>query len=533
MPYASAFERDIFISYCHTDNENPIGDGWIEVFHQILALRLRQILGVRSPEQEVHFWRDTRLQGNEAFAAVLEQELAKVALVVSVMSPSYVHSDWCKRELRSFCCAAQGRGGLTVGNKTRVFKVIKTPVERDMHPAELQGQIGYEFFTLDKDTRIPREYTLTRGDSNEYKALEVINELAYNIRDTLDQVNQTVAAAARQPGPALPAAGAARPMAANETTPAPEAPRHSVYLAESSFELDDERGQIRRDLTARGIRVLPEGELPVRHPQQFRQAVEAALAQCVLAVHPIASSRALVLPGGLDDTVGLQNLIAAERCLSSPLARLIWIPQDGAAPVDDPRQRQFIASLHDDPAAHRNAQVLTQPVQSLIARIHDTLRKLDEPRTRAAAAPAPGAARALVYLLVHPDDEALAEPLRDHLFNCGLEVRDMLSDPSASEKQIFESHKASLVECDAALVCYGRAGELWLRAQLSDTQRAVGWRDGRAMAARAVYLGPPDLPAKGRLRIHDCLLLDGRAGFGPALLQPLLDALAAPPGPGA
>ncbi len=64
MPYASAFERDIFISYCHTDNENPIGDGWIEVFHQILALRLRQILGVRSPEQEVHFWRDSRLQGN-------------------------------------------------------------------------------------------------------------------------------------------------------------------------------------------------------------------------------------------------------------------------------------------------------------------------------------------------------------------------------------------------------------------------------------------------------------------------------------
>ena len=27
MTYASAFERDIFISYCHTDNENPVGDG--------------------------------------------------------------------------------------------------------------------------------------------------------------------------------------------------------------------------------------------------------------------------------------------------------------------------------------------------------------------------------------------------------------------------------------------------------------------------------------------------------------------------
>ena len=212
MTYASAFERDIFISYCHSDNENPIGLGWIEVFHKILSIRLKQILGARVPQEEPSIWRDARLQGNEAFANALGDELANVALVVSIMSPSYVRSEWCAREVLAFCQAAEERGGLTVGNKARIFKVLKTPVDRDQHPSALQSQIGYEFFTLDKETMIPREFTLTPGDINAYKALEVINDLAYHIKATLDAVNQALGdtavcrcasrATARTPGPA-------------------------------------------------------------------------------------------------------------------------------------------------------------------------------------------------------------------------------------------------------------------------------------------------------------------------------------------
>ena len=97
--------------------------------------------------------------------------------------------------------------------------------------------------------------------------------------------------------------------------------------SETSFQLDDERNQARRDLEARGVRVLPEGDLPVRHPLQFRQAVNEALAQCDLSVHMVAPDRSLVLPGEVHDTVYLQNQIAAERCTRSDLTRLIWIPE--------------------------------------------------------------------------------------------------------------------------------------------------------------------------------------------------------------
>lgn len=510
MTYASAFERDVFISYCHTDNENPLGDGWIDLFHSLLALRMKQILGARTPKEEASIWRDKRLQGNDEFADVLYEELKKVALVVSVMSPSYVRSEWCVREVDAFCRAAALSGGLTVGHKARIFKILKTPVERAKHPAPLQGQTGYEFYVVDPDTHVPREFTLTRGDDHTARALEIVNDLAYHIKATLDAIN------------AVP------PQAANDAAvaPLPVAPAtgRCVFLAETSFQLDEQRCQIRRELETRGMRVLPEGDLPVRHPEQFRQAVQAALAQCELSVHLVAPTRSLVLPGELQDTVYLQNQLAAGASARSALKRLIWIPEGLTAREDDPRQQGFIEQLHNDPAAQQNAEVLTAPLQSLIARIHDTLRKLDEPKKKPAETAASAPPR--IYLVTHPKDVETAEPLRAHLFDSGCEVLEPLTDPNASELELFEAHKMNLVDCDAVLVYWGEAGEFWARSQISDSQKAIGWREGRPLV-RAVYLAPADTPPKQRLRSNDYLVLDGRAGFDPRSLAPLLEALGA------
>ena len=509
MTYASAFERDIFISYCHTDNENPLGRGWIEVFHEALLIKMRQILGARTSDEEPSIWRDARLQGNEEFSDVLAGELRKVALVISVLTPSYVRSDWCQREIAEFCQAAAQRGGLVVGNKARIFKVMKTPVDRERHPAPLQGQIGYPFFVVDPATKMPREFTLAPGDSQLAKALEIINELAYHIKDTLDEINRAL-----HDGPAAPPAATAAAVAPV---------RRCVYLAETSFDLDDERNQVRRDLEARGLCVLPDNELPIRRPDQFRDAVAAALARCDLSVHLIGRTRSAV-PAGQDDgqdTVSLQNQMAAEACGGSTLKRLIWIPS-AAEPGDDVQQK-FIAKLHTDPAAQRGAEVLTNPLQDLIARIHDRLHQLDAPKPVAAPA-APGAARR-IYLIAHPNDAALSDPLREHLFDSGFEVLDSLTDPSASAAELFEAHKMNLVDCDAVLVCYGSANEFWLKSQMSDAQRALGWREGRPLLARAIAVGPPQTPAKQRLRSNDFLILDLRASPEPSAVEPLLALL--------
>ncbi|HAI82148.1 MAG TPA: toll/interleukin-1 receptor domain-containing protein, partial [Chitinophagaceae bacterium] len=55
------FEKDIFISYAHIDDESLVASqkGWITEFHRSLEIRLAQLLGRRPV-----IWRDPSLQGN-------------------------------------------------------------------------------------------------------------------------------------------------------------------------------------------------------------------------------------------------------------------------------------------------------------------------------------------------------------------------------------------------------------------------------------------------------------------------------------
>ena len=252
MPIAKSFDKDIFISYCHDDNVNPMAKkGWVDVFHEALLWRLKQRLG--RDQQAPVIWRDNSLQGNDSFSAVLTEELRRVALVVSVLTPSYVSSSWCKRELEEFSLAAQAQAGLRVDKKMRILKVLKTPVDRDKHPALLQDETGFPFYAPGRDPANPCEYTLSDGDENAALAQRAIDDLAFSIEAVLNAINQQADTTRAAAATALAYAGT------------------TLYLAECHWGLDEARQQIRRELEALGATVLPAGELPLRNPLRFRE----------------------------------------------------------------------------------------------------------------------------------------------------------------------------------------------------------------------------------------------------------------------
>ena len=69
---------------------------------------------------------------------------AGTAILVAVMSPPYMNSQWCRRELKKFLETTRAQGRPRIGNKARVVKVIKNPIDRQDHPPELQNVLGYE-----------------------------------------------------------------------------------------------------------------------------------------------------------------------------------------------------------------------------------------------------------------------------------------------------------------------------------------------------------------------------------------------------
>jgi TIR domain len=149
----ATFEKHIFISYAHIDNQplTPEQKGWISHFHASLEALLSMRLG-----QTAKIWRDDKLQGNDVFADEIVAQFAKTAVLISVLTPRYLNSDWCTREVREFCAQAEQSGGLLVDNKARVFKVLLLPVDtQESLPAVVKDILGYEFFTLEDGTPRP------------------------------------------------------------------------------------------------------------------------------------------------------------------------------------------------------------------------------------------------------------------------------------------------------------------------------------------------------------------------------------------
>ena len=121
------FERHVFISYAHIDNQplTPEQKGWVTLLHGTLQTMLSQRMG-----GQANIWRDEKLRGNDIFSNEIVDQLPKTASIVSVLTPRYLNSEWCTREINEFCRFAQQTGGVVIKNKSRVFKVIKTPADR-------------------------------------------------------------------------------------------------------------------------------------------------------------------------------------------------------------------------------------------------------------------------------------------------------------------------------------------------------------------------------------------------------------------
>src|SRR5262245_6283169 len=283
---ANIFEADAFISYAHLDNIELIEGrkGWVANLYRALDVRVAQLLG-----EDAHIWWDPKLQGNDYFADTLGERLQRVAALVAVVSPRYVKSEWGRKELTLFCQAAHRQVGVRVGDKSRIFKVLKTPVALAEHPPELEALLGYEFFKIDPETGKVRELDEVFGPDAQRDFWRKLDDLAHDLCATLKLLNQE----------------------ALVTDPERE-PSTTVYLAVTTGELKDEWLAIKRDLEQHGYAVLPDRPLPLDHAQAAEH-VRADLDHCQMAVHLVGSTYSLVPEGGRESLIELQYELAVQR----------------------------------------------------------------------------------------------------------------------------------------------------------------------------------------------------------------------------
>ena len=97
---AKKYKYRFFVSYAWNDNCPPIYDkfGWVNCFVKELDNALTGISGER---QELFIDYD-KLLTDEGIQEGLWEALKESALMVCVLSPSYLKSEWCTKELSRF-----------------------------------------------------------------------------------------------------------------------------------------------------------------------------------------------------------------------------------------------------------------------------------------------------------------------------------------------------------------------------------------------------------------------------------------------
>ena len=138
---------------------------------------------------------------------------------------------------------------MRIGEKSRIFKVMKTPVPEEQRPDPLKDLIGYEFYALEPSTGRVREFSLQSTSIAPY--LEKVEDLARDIIEFLEFVKN----AAEDRAPTL----------APSTT--------TVYLAETTRDLLEERERVLRSLRQRKYAVVPGKRLPADDGAAFRAYV--------------------------------------------------------------------------------------------------------------------------------------------------------------------------------------------------------------------------------------------------------------------
>jgi hypothetical protein len=448
-------DDDIFISYTHVDNDKYARDhqGWVDYMHERLESRLIRYLG-----EKPTIWRDPKLNGNDYITDTLILKLKKIAILVSVLSPLYVNSKWCRKELAEFYATIGESNTRRFHDKAPIFKVVKTPVNENQCPDELRELLGYEFYEEDPFGGRPNEFSHEITSPTFWKFVQRVDDLAWDMKRFIDSLQETPS------GRLVPPTG------------------KTVYLAITSADLNEDRHKIKRELQDFGHRVLPERDFPSQ-PANLREAITEDLNKSDFSIHMIGkdydkseeSRRSLVL---------LQHELALERGRESKFAEVIWIPR--GSKLDDDQQR-LIEALHHDANTYPGIEVLQNMLEDLKTYIQVKLKNLD---TSPDVTPYSETKPVYVYLINDTEDYEATAQLRNFMYDQGIEVLQIGAQEAASEEQqtetIMKLRKDYLNDCDAAIVFQGQAKDNWRDTKLRELRKSHVGRPSE-MLGKGIY----------------------------------------------
>ena len=513
MSLIPGFKNDLFISYTHIDNDPLIEGkpGWVDFFEDILRKRIRVRIG-----EEVNIFRDKQLRHSGKFTDQLADQISNSAVFISILSPRYVESEYCRWELEQFC---------RLGGLNRIIKVVKTAFEtNDLEPAaqsvfsQIKDILEYRFYFLDESSKLYRDLQPEVIPGHIPECLEKIDGLTQNVVELIKRLRKgSPSAPVKSPaggaigvsGPPSISIPAESPMVAGSSPP-PDQGRITVYLAETAKDLAEERNRVKSELIQFNYRVVPDKPLPLDLEELIATARQY-MQQSKISIHLFGKNYGTILDGENRSIPHLQYDLAAELGQNSHLKQLIWFPV-GVAPEINSDQANLISTVKK-----RSPDYLQTKLEDLKTEILKTLQP-----------PAPdlweseeGDNPVNVSLVCQEKDVKSVGPIYSYLT-----VRELFKVKlPLKDAQSLEQQKQILQSSDAVILYYGAADEDWFVNIWRQIQRLSAANRKKTMLVKAIYAGDPPTTGKDLLQSEDPLILRHYGQFAPQVLAPFVERI--------
>lgn len=138
---------DVFISYAHVDKF------WVDDFVLALEQKVNQYTG-RADNQRI--WKDNRIEGNKPFDSEIMSSLQSARCLVVCLSPGYLESKWCLRELQAFLDKTE--------STSSIFCIELDHLSLEEKPKVLTQTLNYRFWY--EDALSKRTYPLAQNSES-------------------------------------------------------------------------------------------------------------------------------------------------------------------------------------------------------------------------------------------------------------------------------------------------------------------------------------------------------------------------------
>jgi hypothetical protein len=318
----------------------------------------------------------------------------------------------------------------------------------------------------------------------------------------------------------------------------------TVYLAKPAADMRAPYLRLFEELNLRGHRVVPapEVDIPSESAHAARAFVEAALAEADLAIH-LLGERMGFCPDDGDPIVRLQLAAAAQRAEASGdgspvrrnFRRIIWAPAflvDEADPAAAVSRRDPLDVVHRFDRHVSGDKIDGSEFPRFVDFVVEAVG--EENPLPEVAAPLEADSRVYVFHKLEDADYAvqIARALQER------EIEPVFPVFEGDPVEVRDWEHRQLRDCDAVLMCWAGAPEVWVVAQ---SEQLRNWRTlGRSkrFSCRSLVAGPPPGVRKSvrvavppRKQFDLVLDLTGYEVIPPSGLDPLIAFLPARGGP--